>query len=521
MNEELELQLCSTQTEMIVLGTFFKDSLVSFSYTSVIKNDDFFDKGCAFFYQFFQDYILNCSDTFTAAKANMFAASSEVRLQGYKKFGGFKFIEGVMSVAVEQYELGKFVDKLKKYSLLRSLNKTYDVTKVLSHPKFEQLTADDCANIVRGGLDTICSRVITGLDEPIDAVANASSIMDEYFKTPAQGYNCAWDFITKYCSGILPGDTYGIGALSNSGKGRSLIYLCTHLALVENVKCAFFANEMQTDKMLRCIHVSVLNSPAIQKLFGHEISITEERFKHGLYLNSNKEIIYRNSEKETVEQFIKRLQNESEEYRNVKDAMKWLEERKDMILFKNVAANYSDENITRLVRQTVRVNKTQCWFYDTLKHSSNSDMSSWSDFVKTTTLLTELNVSLNVAAIMSFQMADAANALKIEDVNSTSVATAKHIFHLFSNMVMMLHLKSNQYDDYEIVNTDKPLVGWTDEVASTPLDKKKKYVLCNLIKNRNGGKDMFALEADLDRNVWQQVPGTLRAVNKHKRNQQD
>ena len=85
----------------------------------------------------------------------------------------------------------------------------------------------------------------------------------------------------------------------------------------------------------------------------------------------------------------------------------------------------------------------------------------------------------------------------------------------------MLHLKSNQYDDYEIVNNDKPLVGWTDEVASTPLDKKKKYVLCNLIKNRNGGKDMFALEADLDRNVWQQVPGTLRAVNKHKRNQQD
>ena len=505
-NTDFELELWNHQNEMVVLGTLFsKPEEAGFTYIDAIKNSDFHDPAMRFYHSLFNDYILTYSVDVTEAKMNMFCSMNTTRMQGYKKFGMFKTIKELMKFSVaSNEEMKQQVGILKKWSVLRGINKNgYDVSRLLSHPKFNSLSADDCANLIRGNLDKVCSRIITGIDDPIDLSDNALSVMESYLEAPERGHQLEWDFLNRACAGIMPGDSLGVLAASNSGKGRSLIYLATHLALVEGVKVAFMANEMGAESMKNAEISVILNSPAIQNLHGNELCVQEKRFKTGAYKDINGNIIYRNTDDsgnftETVESFKARLEKTSPEYRGVKSAMKWFEENgKDTILFKNCSADYSDAALQRMVRQFVLSKGVDVWFYDTLKHSSGSDLSKWSDFVQTTTRLCELNQTLKSAAVLSAQMNNSVFQVRPEDVNSSSIASGSYIFHLFDQMVVLLHLKKEMYGDYVLRKKNQDGT-YTD----VELDQNEHLTSCSLIKNRRGSKAVYLLNTDLDRNLW-------------------
>lgn len=512
MEDNFELELWNTQVEMIVLGSLLaRPEEVGFSYIDVIKSSDFHDPMTAYFHAFFNDYILTYSNEITEAKCNMFASMDKVRFQGYKKFGFFKSIREMMNLATtSDSELKSQVDTLKKWSVLRQLDKNgYDVTRILKHPKFNSLTADECANLIRGNIDKICNKIITGLDDPLDLSENASSLMDTFLETPEHGMSCAWDFVNSMCSGIMKHDSYCIAMNSNQGKGRSMIFLATHLAVCEGANVAFFGNEMDFSSMqLACLDV-INNSPYIQKLHGNEIHIPEKRFKTGAYLDSDGKIIYRKTDSEgnfieTIEQFKERIQRTSQEYRNVKNAMKWFEERKSKIWFKNCSANYSDESLQRLVRQAVYQHNVDVWFYDTLKHGTGSDMSKWTDLVQTATRLCEMNATLPTASIMSAQLNNIAFQTKPEDMTSSTLASASYIYHLFDVMIVMQHLKPEMYKDYVLQVKDN-----NGGIAYKNLDPNRHLTAANLLKNRRGGKAMYLIDSELNENTWIQQNGIL------------
>lgn len=512
-NENFELELWNHQNEMIVLGSLYSHpEEAGFTYIDAIKNSDFHDPAMRFYHSLFNDYIMTYSVDITEAKMNMFCSMNATRMQGYKKYGFFKTIKGIMNLATHSSEeLKQQVGILKKWSVLRGINKNgYDVSKLLSHPKFSSMTADECANIIRGNLDRVCSKIITGIDDPIDLSENAGSIVDSFLEAPERGHQLAWDFLNRACAGIMPGDSLGVLALSNSGKGRSLIYLATHLALVERVKVAFIANEMGADSM-RAAEISViLNSPAIQNLHGNELAVQEKRFKTGVYKDNDGKLIYRNIDKdgnytETVEQFKTRLEQISREYRGVKDAMRWFEENgKNSLLFKNCSADYSDAAVQRMVRQFVLSKGVDVWFYDTLKHASDSDMSKWSDFVQTTTRLCELNQTLKSAAVLSAQMNNNAFQIRPEEANASHISNASYIYHLFDQMIVLLHMKPEMYKDY-VLRKPNGSGGFVD----VDLDEAEHLTSVSLIKNRRGGKNTYLLETDLDRNLWIEKNGIL------------
>lgn len=520
---DFELELWNHQNEMIVLGTLYSNpEEAGFTYVDAIKNSDFHDPAMRFYHELFNQYIITYSVDVTEAKMNMFCSMDAARMQGYKKFGMYRTIKELMRFAVNSNEeMKQQVGILKKWSVLRGIQKNgYDVSKLLAHPKFNSMTADECANIIRGNLDKVCSRIITGIDDPVDLSEGAASIIDSYLEAPERGHQLAWDFLNKACAGIMPGDSLGVLAASNSGKGRSLIYLATHLALVEKVKVGFIANEMGADSMQNAEMSVILNSPVIQNLHGNELCIQEKRFKTGAYKDNSGNLIYRNIDEygnytETVEQFRNRLEKTSKEYCGVKSAMKWFEEHgKGTILFKNCSADYSDETLQRLIRQFVLSKGVDVWFYDTLKHSSNSDMSKWSDFVKTTTLLCEMNQSIRSAAILSAQMNNSVFQVRPEEVNSSSIASGSYIYHLFDQMVVLLHLKKEMYGEYvlKIKNPD-------GSFTNMELDPNEHLTTCSLIKNRRGGKSVYLLNTDLDRNLWIEYNGIL--VPKERQKKQD
>lgn len=522
-NLDLELELWNHQNEIIVLGSLYSNPEEDgFTYMDAINNSDFHDPAMRFYHELFNEYILTYSVEITETKMNMFCAMNNVRMKGYKKYGYFNTIKELMKCAVNSSaELKQQINVLKKWSLLRSLDKNgCDVSRLLKHPKFNSMTADDCANIIRGNLDRVCSKVITGIDDPIDLSAGASSLIDSYLEVPERGHQLEWNFLNQACAGIMPGDSLGVLALSNSGKGRSLIYLATHLALVEGVKVAFMANEMSAESMRNAEISVILNSPTIQNLHGNKLSVQEKRFKTGAYRDNNGDIIYRNIDaegrySETVEQFKARLEKTSAEYRGVKSAMQWFEEfGQNTILFKNCSADYSDTNLQRMVRQFVLSKGVDVWFYDTLKHSSNSDMSKWSDFVQTTTKLCELNQVLKSSAIMSAQMNNSAFQMRPEDVNASAISNASYIYHLFDQMLVLLHLKKDMYDDYYLKQR-------LDDGSYRKIDLSpdEHLTACSLIKNRRGSKNVYLLNTDLDRNLWQEKNGIL--IPKEKKNKKE
>ena len=513
-NLDFELELWNHQTEMIVLGSLYKaPEEEGFAYIDTIKNSDFHDPAMAFYHTLLNDYLLTYSTEITESKVNMFSSMDPIRFKGYKKFGYFKTIQGIMSLATNSSEeLKTQVDVLKKWSVLRQLHKNgYDVSRILKHPKFSSLSADTCANLIRSNIDKICNKVITGLDEAIDLSSNVFNLMDSFLEAPEKGMNCAWDFVTQFCSGIMKHDSYCIAMNSNQGKGRSMIFLATHLALVEGANVAFFGNEMDFNSMQLAGTSVVLNSPAIQKLHGSQICIPEKRFKTGSYLDNNGAIVYRHMDKdgnftETVDQFKARLEQVSREYRDVKSAIKWFEEKgKNKIWFKNCSANYSDESLQRLVRQAVYQRSADVWFYDTLKHGTGSDMSKWADLVQTATRLCEMNATLPTASIMSAQLNNAAFQIRPEDMTSSTLASASYIYHLFDVMIVMQHLKADVYKDYVLRVKDAN----TGKDIDVPLDESKRYTAANLLKNRRGSKHLFLLETDLNTNVWTQQHGFL------------
>jgi hypothetical protein len=141
-------------------------------------------------------------------------------------------------------------------------------------------------------------------------------------------------------------------------------------------------------------------------------------------------------------------------------------------------------------------------------------MSKWSDFVKTTTLLCEMNQSIRSAAILSAQMNNSVFQVRPEEVNSSSIASGSYIYHLFDQMVVLLHLKKEMYGEYvlKIKNPD-------GSFTNMELDPNEHLTTCSLIKNRRGGKSVYLLNTDLDRNLWIEYNGIL--VPKERQKKQD
>ena len=514
MHDDFEIELYSVQTEMIILGTFYKNPTFAISLFDVVKGADFYDRSTKFYYEFFYSYLMNYSDEITQMKCNTWATNDMDRLKKYKDYGGWKTIDKMMGMAVSEDEAKHQIDVLKKFSLLRELQDYgYDLSKLVSQKNFRDFTVEDCARYVSGTVEKICNKIITGLDEPIDLSENADEIVRNFMATPIKGIDTAFPFLNKLASGLVPGDLTAIGATSNSGKGRSLIYLAAHLALCEDANVAFYGNEMSAESMRTAYYSAVLSSPKIRELIGgDEIFINERDLVSGLFIDADKNPIYRHTDSEgnyteTEEQFMKRVEKESKQYRDVQNAMKWLKEYgKGKLLFKNVAGAYDDISLSRIIKQNRLMKGTDIFFYDTLKNSNKKDLGDWASLVATTTMLKENCAVSNMTGVVSFQMIPAANQMRIEDIDINSIQAAKAIYNLMDTMAMMLHLKKEWYDDYSIKRDPgievKSTTGFVDQ---DQLDPNQFYTVFKLVKNRRGTKDdIYCYKTNLSRNLWLQ-----------------
>jgi len=512
MDENMEIELYNTQTEMIIIGSLWNNTeTFAFDYADVINNKDFHDPACKFFHALLNNYVNEYSTEVTEQKVNMYVSQNTGMLSGYKKYGFFKTINEFMKFSVNSTdEMKRQVDILKKWSVLRALNKDgYDVEKILSHPKFDSLSAEKVAGLIRGRVDTICNSTLSNIDDPVSLTSDVSSLANEYLDAPEQGYNMCFSFMNSEFLGGCNGDTLGICGLSNSGKGRMLSYILAHLFACEDLTVGLMSNEMNEKSMKNAVLTASFNSKKIQKIHGEELSMPQKRFTSGWYKDSNGEIIKRKTDingcwDETVEQFRKRIEKESAEYRSVISVLKWFEDKKKNgkgdFLFKDLCSGYTDQIITRTMRQLSLSKNCDVLAYDTAKTSSDKQIDNFADMLRTVSIMSELNKFLNKYLILTLQLNNGALERQLEVIDSSNIAVSSYVFQLLDEAIVFKHFEKEDCDNYIIKTKDEKIA----------LDDTQHYTGIKTIKNRRGGKYMYLLNSDLNLNTWyEESPGGI------------
>lgn len=537
IDEELQSQLKNSQLELSVLGTFFKHPEWFFSYYDTLKNSDFSDGATRFFHIFLTDYIFKYNNEFSPALANTFASMQNTRLSGYKKYGGWKTIEQMRALALDEAGLIKAIENLKKYSLLRGLvDEGFNVENIIGHNRFNDMNAEDVASIVQSRLDTVTDNAIININKPKDIFANEVDFVDSFFERPAKGISTCFDFLNQYCLGLNPKDSVFWGACSNAGKGRSLMYIACYLTAVEQATVTLLENEMDTQRMAQCALTTMCNAPYAQKITGCKLNIPEKNIVTALYRDDEKNPIYRLLDKdgnyiETAEQYRSRVEKKSNEYLQVKEVARYLQTKvKNKLLFKDIASNYSDSALLRHVNSAIIKTGSDVVIYDTLKNAPSvngiSKIGSWDSLMTTATLLQESVAKIGSAsAIFSFQLDRSAYHRRPDELNSDNIASCAQLLHIADEMIMFSHLKKEDYADYRMLVPENMWGEGKAGLIDKELDLNKNYAIFRIMKNRRaGGKDkMFITEIDLNKNTWNEiVNGELKCIkprNSNKWNQ--
>lgn len=503
---ELQLELQNIQSEMLVIGSLYKNPTLYLTYgNSIVPKYDFSDKACEFFWQLFEDYYVSYSETFTEIKLNTFASMVNERLKAYKQHGGYKTIKGFMEIA-DDNDFKNYFETLKKYSLLRAYNSIgYDVSRILAHKRFQSLSSSEVARLVRGSVEKIANKV-QAIDEPAVLTENATSYIDTFLCTPSRGVGCPWEFMNKYYRGLLPGNVLMTGALSNSGKGRNLVYLIAHLTMVQNQKILLLANEMSEEAIKLNFLVTCINSPEIQALHGiTDIAKPERELALGAYKDNKGNFIYRKMDKEgnfieSEDEYRQRVNDNSEEYRKIKYIMQWVESKSEgKFLFKNVGSSYEDEVLELEIRKARTIYGCDGVAYDTLKCAGVED---FAKLAATGTKITEWIHDTKLYCICTFQLTDAAHDIPIEHLNSQYIASSKRLMHVADMLHMFKHLTYEDKQNYVYVADDDD---WGEPVEYD-LDMNKNYAAIKIVKNRHGSKGQtVCLEVDLNLNTWKEI----------------
>lgn len=390
--------------------------------------------------------------------------------------------------------------EVKKFTLLRRLEKAgYNVEDILKRDDFKILTVDDIKKIKYEQFDSIIkmSRLHVHEDFGKNIRKRAMRFLDE----PEIGLQTPFEFINYHMHGLCKNDLTLIGGASNSGKGRFLMYLLVWLIGHEGQKICLMSNEMTQEDFFKAMVCTVVN---MSSLHGKELRLTQTDIVQSQFMDAEGEYIER-TEGERAEDYDRRLMEHSPDYREYVEILQWWEEHfEDRFIFVNVMDDYSPERLRMEVRQAKAQGCTVI-AYDTLKSYQSSE---WEDFVQAATDLSEMikNDKDGLIGIATFQLTDDAAFIKPEDLSVQKIARAKGIYHVADSMMMFVHLKNGRNREYYL-STDE------NEIDLSEINNITAF---RLVKNRrgNGKEQIFALQHDLDRNVWVQrgelIPKRLR-----------
>lgn len=492
--------------EILVIGSIFKQPDLYIEHGRFIKSKyDFSDEVTKFLYDNFEIMYKTFSQNVDETNINTFMSQDTERLKTYKRFGGFKTIKTWVQLANTD-DFKNYIDTLKKFSLLREYdNKGYNVKKIMNHPKFHNLKAQDIYKIVRSGADKI-STVILANEESVIVNKEARKTVRNYLIKPDMGLPMPFEQLTEMFKGMRLGKFMCNCMLSNEGKTRLLVSIACYIAFMHNEKVLIMCNETSEEDFKACLMVTLINNKWFKEIHGIDVTKNEKEYTLGVYRDSNGNIINRHTDEwgeytESEEDYINRVYNNSEEFRQIDKIAEWLENQIENKIYFKYMDDYSDDMIEFEVRKHHTVYGVKYFGYDTLKCWGEEN---WGMLKGTGELLQKLCLQLKMFGWGSLQMTDDSVITDIFSLSSQNIASAKHLKHILDYLIMTKRLNKEDYHKYQYIPNKSSI--WGDRTEPMELDLGKVYNGIKIDKNRGGSKDKIPLlEVDLNTNEWYEI----------------
>lgn len=227
-----------------------------------------------------------------------------------------------------------------------------------------------------------------------------------------KGLDFPFPILSSVFKGIRKGETMAFAMPSNSGKSRFTINLIANIAFVHKKKVLVISNEMSEEKMKLCLITTILNNPEIQKLHGQDIKKSEGELLEFKFRPDNpKEVkvdengFVIQEEKETREQFIKRLSKISTEFNKTVKVTEWLNEQSNnCVYFINITDHTNDE-LKKVITNYYYKEKIEYMFYDTMK-TDTQNIGKSEEIKKTATIISNLAQNLNIFIGYTMQLTE-------------------------------------------------------------------------------------------------------------------
>ena len=414
------------------------------------------------------------------------------------------------NVRDKNYDMEKIYTELKKLFTLRRAylsnpvkNIQDKIVEIIDYKLYNQMSVEE----VEAAINQV---TVTDKFKQTVLNKNLTNFIEEGSNNLANGLPLPFPILTQVFKGIRKGETMAYAMPSNSGKSRFAICLAAYTAFVNKKKVLIISNEMSEEKMKLCLITTIVNNPEIQKIHGQKVSITENeilalQFKADdpkkVKVDEKGHVLKEKDEKQ--KDFIKRLEKESTEFRQVISITDWInKEINNSIYFMNITDHTNDE-LKKVIMNYYYKEKIEYVFYDTLK-TDTANIGNPEEIKKTATILSNIAQNFEIFICSSLQLAEAATLPINLDVNDLAVSrTVKEVLDTLCliKQINRDHLQEYEYSLKEVDTTFYDLEKFEDPDV--------RYYACVVDKNRAGPKPKLVFRLNLAYNSWEEL-GYLR-----------
>lgn len=438
--------------ESLFIGALLRNTDLFITYKdSIIPNEDFTDEAVLFIYNALSLYYSNHSNEIEQTKVEVFMSLDKKRLEKYKNYGGYSMFENFMEISDDK-DIIKYYDSLKKYSLLREMQKkNFPIKPIVESNDFEKMTAEECFLQYQKVLDSVQTK-ISGGEASKSLGHDSKSYVKSFIKKPSFGTRIGLDIVDNIFMGVSKKQILFQIHPSNNGKTRELIYNLCYVGYIEGEPTGLISNEMTYEDVLSCMIVSIYNNECFHQLLDFKINdkIEQRNMELAKYMGDNGLIIERQKDGEGIpiindDDFEKLLIKKSTQYRNIIKIAEFIEEN-PVIKFRHLL-DYSDENLILEMKKMNVAFGIEFFGYDVLKCY---ELEEWTKLKRTATVLSETCKNNEWSLLAMLQSTDESRRVEIELWDSNQIASAKGVYQVSDSFTGARFLMDNELQNYKI-----------------------------------------------------------------------
>ena len=377
------------------------------------------------------------------------------------------------------------------------------IVKITEYKLYDQMSEEEVKSAVNQVMVTDKFKQTILSDKLTDFLVQGNNNLTNGLEFP-------FKIISSVFKGIRRGETMAFAMPSNAGKSRFTINIAAYVAFIHKKKVLVISNEMSEEKMKLCLITTILNNEAYQKLHGQKIhksegELLEFKFRpdenQSVKVDENGYVL--KEKNETQEEFVKRLEGCSEEFRMTLKAMDWVKKQtENSIYFVNIT-NHTNDELQKIIMNYYYKEEIHYMFYDTLK-TDTANIGNGEEIKKTATMLSNLAQNFSLFIGSTIQLNE--NLTTPINLTVNDLAVSKTVKEVLDTLCLVKQINNDHLCDYEYSSQE---VGAPFHDLQKFTDPDVRYYACVVDKNRAGAKPKVLLRLNLAYNFWEEL-GYLR-----------